>query len=327
MSLISYPPPDSVRSIAVIGTGSVGASWATLFLARGLEVWAYDAGKDAQKKAETFVTSAWPALVALGATANKAPPLANLRFTASAETAAEAAEVIQENISEDPELKCRMLARLDAVADRSKVILSSTGGIPPTRLQTSCSCPERVVVLHPFNPTHLMPLVEVVGGEKTSAEVVAWAMAFARYLGKEPIQLNTEASGHMTNRLQFALVREAISCLLDGIASASDIDKAIRYGLAPRWVLMGSLLTLHLAGGAGGMRGILDHTGPAIEEWWTPRSIPHLDEATKDRLVEAASEVAKGASIEQWIQWRDAHLVDVMKLQASSFARSKHSTT
>ena len=178
--------------------------------------------------------------------------------------------------------------------------------------------PERFVVVHPFNPSHLIPLVEVVGGRETAPEVVEWAIDFSRYVGKQPIRLNVEASGHMTNRLQFALVREAVHCYLEGIASAKDIDAAVKYGLGPRWMLMGSLLTLHLAGGPGGMKGILDHAGKAIEEWWTPLGQPKLTAEVKARLVAAGNEVSDGQPISDWVGWRDQQLVDVVRLQTAA---------
>jgi carnitine 3-dehydrogenase len=145
-----------------------------------------------------------------------------------------------------------------------------------------------------------------------------WAMNFVRFLGKEPVHVKLERSGHLTNRLQFALVKEAVACLMEGVASASDIDRAVRFGLAPRWMLMGSLLTLHMAGGNGGMKGILDHAGPAIESWWTPSVVPKLDESLIDMLEAISPEIASHQDVHDWIQWRDQQLVNVLKLQAQS---------
>ena len=180
MSQAAYGSPQNVRSVAILGTGSVGASWAALFLAQGIEVVAFDPGKDAERRARTFVTNAWPALRTLGMAPEDQPPLAKMRFVGSAEEAAQAADVVQENLPENPKLKAETLAAVDAVTDAPTIILSSTGGIPPSELQAACVRAERLVVLHPFNPAHLMPLVEVVGGEKTAPDVVDWAMAFAR---------------------------------------------------------------------------------------------------------------------------------------------------
>lgn len=316
----NYPHPNDLRTIAVLGTGSVGASWTSLFLARGYHVLAHDAAPDAEARARAFVANAWPALRSLGIAHDEQPPLDRLRFVASIAEAARAADLIQENVPEKPELKARVLGEADAAASADKLILSSTGGIPPTTLQALCRHPERVVVMHPFNPAHLMPLVEVVGGEHTANAAIEWTLGFARHLGKQPIRLNVELTGHMTNRLQFALVREAVACLLEGVASARDIDAALRYGLAPRWMLMGSLMTLHLAGGPGGMQGILDHAGKAIEQWWTPRSTPQLTPEVVAQLVAAAREVADGGSIEQWVRWRDAQLVEMINLQTQAQA-------
>ena len=250
-----YLPPQDIRSVAVIGTGSVGASWTALFLAHGLAVIAQNPSEGAERRIRAFVTGAWPALRKLGIARTETAPLDLIRFAGSAAEAARSADLIQENVPENPELKARVIRELDAAASAGKIILSSTGGIPPTQLQSSCAHPERLVVVHPFNPSHLIPLVEVIGGKQTSPRVIDWAMEFSRMLGKQPIHLKTEASGHMTNRLQFALVREAVACLLEGVASASEIDAAVRYGLGPRWTLMGSLLTLHLAGGQAACNG------------------------------------------------------------------------
>jgi len=314
----TYLRPQDIRSVAVIGAGSVGASWATLFLAHGIEVIAHDPAPNVVARVRAFIENAWPSLRSLGIASTESAPLDKLRFASSATEAAAQADLVQENVLEKLELKAQVLSEVDAAASPNKIIISSTGGIPPTALQASCRHPERFVVVHPFNPSHLMPLVEVVAGKRTAPEVVQWAMEFSRRVGKQPIQLNAEAPGHMTNRLQAALLREAVYCLVEGIASARDIDAALRYGLAPRWTLMGSLLTLHLAGGPGGMAGILDHAGAAMEEWWTPLGQPKLTPEVKAKVVAAADEVAHGWPISEWVRWRDENLVRVLKTQQQS---------
>lgn len=314
----SFLRPDEVKTIAVIGTGSVGASWIALFLARGYAIVAHDPAAGAQANVHTFVNDAWPALCTLGIATTPAPQLDRLRFVATAAQAAREADLIQENLPERPELKNRVLTEIDQAASPEKIIISSTGGIPPSSLQQCCTHPERLVVIHPFNPTHLIPLVEVVAGKKTSPEVAQWALDFSRYIGKQPIFLKTEAAGHMTNRLQFALVREAVHCLVEGIASADDIDAAVRYGLGSRWALMGSLMTLHLAGGKAGMAGILDHAGDAIETWWSELGKPTLTADVRTKLIQGAEQIAGGKSIDEWIQWRDSELTEILKLQQAA---------
>ncbi len=317
---IAFAEPEAIRSVAVIGAGAVGASWAALFLARNLDVWAFDPTPGAAIRTQKFILSAWPALVALSLTEAPSPPLQRLRFTQSAGEAAANADVVQENTPEEPSLKARIIAELDAAAAPHKILLSSTGGILPTDLQAACRHPRRFIVLHPFNPAHLIPLVEVVAGRDTAPEVVDWTLRFATLIGKHPICLNREAVGHMTNRLQFALIREAVHCLQSGIASATDIDAAVRYGLGPRWTLLGGLMTLNLAGGAGGMEAILKHAGAAIESWWAPAANVSLDAQTRALLVTAARELSQGRPIAEWTGWRDQNLVRMLQLLQQSAA-------
>lgn len=315
---VVYPAYEQITTVAVIGAGSVGASWAALFLTRGWAVRIFDPAPGSEARARQFIEQAWPALHELGRSELERPPMDLLEFFPSAAEAAQGADLVQENVFERADLKAAVLAEVDAVVPVQVPIVSSTGGIPPSELQQACSQPQRFAVMHPFNPSHLMPLVEVVGGKATDPALLDWVMGLARYLGKHPIRLHAEASGHMTNRLQFALMREAVQCLREGVASAADIDAAVRYGLAPRWAFMGGLLTLHLAGGAGGMSGILQHAGDAIEQWWTPRGVPQLDAATRAALVAAAEEVAAGAEVKDWVDWRDRRLVEIVRLQELS---------
>src|SRR5205807_2704682 len=148
------------------------------------------------------------------------------------------------------------------------VICSSSGGIPPSQLQADMPGRERIVVAHPFNPPHLMPLVEVIGGSDTAPEVIDWTMSYLQRVGKHPIRLHREMTAYLTNRLQFALLREAVNCLMEGVASPKSIDDAVKYGLAPRWAVVGGLMTLALAGGQGGMAQVMASFAPAIEQWW-----------------------------------------------------------
>lgn len=319
--MMTFKKPEDIRSVAVIGLGTVGASWAALMLAKGIVVKGFDPAEGASSRARSLIQGAWPSLIGLGVTDLEEPPFSHLTFADSAEAAVVSSDLVIENTPEIMDAKRDVFRRIDASAAPSVIILSSTGGITPSALQAFCEKPERLVVFHPFNPTHLVPLVEVVPGRETSRGVVDWAMEFAKFLGKKPVCLNAEIVGHMTNRLQFALVREAVRCIIEGIATPDDIDAAVRFGLAPRWMLMGGLQTLHLAGGYGGMRAILDHAGPAIENWWRPGKEIRLTDEVKSALVKAGEELSHNSDIIEWMAWRDQELVPLLMAQRAAMEK------
>jgi len=177
-------------------------------------------------------------------------------------------------------------AALEGALAPDAVLASSTSGLMPSELQAGRAGPERYVVGHPFNPPHLIPLVEVVGGRETDPAVVDWAARLYAALGKRPIRLRREVPGHVANRMQVALYREAIHLVLEDVASIADVDAAIAYGPGLRWALMGPHMAHHLAGGRGGLRHLLEHIGPGIERWWNDLGRPDLTPAVIDRLVE-----------------------------------------
>ena len=189
---------------------------------------------------------------------------------------------------------------------------SSTSGLMPSELQAERAHPERYVVGHPFNPPHLIPLVEVVGGRATDPAVVDWTAAFYAALGKRPIKIMREVPGHVANRMQVALYREAIHLVLEGVASIEDVDAAIAYGPGLRWALMGPHMAHHLAGGRGGLRHLLEHIGPGIERWWNDLGRPDLTPATIDRLVAAFGQ-AETRPIGQLEAERDTLLVALLE--------------
>ncbi len=321
---MTFAAPAEIRSVASVGLGTVGASWAALMLAKGIDVRGFDTDDDAETRARSLIESAWPSLRQLGATALASPPFEKLTMFGTVEEAVETADLVQDNTPEVLDTKQEVFERIDSAAAPSVIVLSSTGGIMPSKLQGFCRNPGRLVVFHPFNPAHIVPLVEVVPGKQTAPEVVEWAMDFARYLGKKPICLRAEIVGHMTNRLQFALVREAVRCIVENVASPKDVDAAVRYGLAPRWMLMGGLQTLHLAGGYGGMKAILDHAGPAIENWWNPGGEIRLTEEVKCALVKASADLSEDSEISEWMAWRDAELVPLLGAQAIADEKQPH---
>ncbi|MEM6626605.1 MAG: 3-hydroxyacyl-CoA dehydrogenase NAD-binding domain-containing protein [Pseudomonadota bacterium] len=310
-----------VETVAMIGLGSVGSGWAALLLARGVAVKGFDPGGGAADQSRMLIGQSWPSLIELGIASDPEPPFEKMTVCDTIVEAVTGADIIIENVPENLELKHNVMTQIDGAAANDALILSSAGGIAATELQSVCQHPERVIVMHPFNPSHLIPLVEIAPGQQTSQDTVDRTLALARFIGKEPIVVSGERPGHMVNRLQFALVREAIRCLADGVATPQDIDDAVRFGLAPRWVFQGGLQTLAMAGGPGGMKGILDHAGPAMQKWWATEEDYKLTDEIKAQLVDAAEQYAAGAEFSEWVAWRDRQLVNLLRLQSDADAQ------
>ncbi|HYH30570.1 MAG TPA: 3-hydroxyacyl-CoA dehydrogenase NAD-binding domain-containing protein [Pseudonocardia sp.] len=270
--------------VAVIGTGVIGASWAAHFLGRGLDVVASDPAPDAEARLREAVAAIGDA------------PAERLTFTADSGEAAAAADFVQENAPERAELKHALLATLDAAARPGVVLASSSSTLLPSDLARACARhPERVVVGHPFHPPHLVPLVEVVPGEATAEAAVEAAMAFYTAVGKKPVRLRRELPGHLANRLQAALWREAYSLVQSGAASVADVDTAIAHGPGLRWALLGPLATQHLSGGAGGLAHVLAHLGPPTEAIWRDLGEPEMTPELVADLVAGVEEELGGA--------------------------------
>jgi carnitine 3-dehydrogenase len=273
-----------IRRVAIVGAGTIGASWAALFLANGLEVIATDPRSGAEGDVRDFIARAWPALVDIGLARDASQ--SRLHFTAEMKTACEEADFVQENAPERLELKTALLAQIDCLAKPDVIIASSSSALSISRLQSRCRHPERVVLGHPFNPPHLMPLVELVGGDKTAPGALDRAFAFYRSLGRTPIRLAKEMYGHVANRLQGAVFREAVYLLQSGVASLADIDRAMTEGPGLRWALMGPFLTYHLAGGSGGMDSFMKQFAPMQETLWSDLGQPRLDTQLQRRVVD-----------------------------------------
>jgi carnitine 3-dehydrogenase len=300
----------SVRTIAIVGAGIVGASWAAYFLARGFAVRATDTRADGEAFVRDYIAKVWPTLERFGLA-----PGADKKRWSFHRTPAEAAtgsDFVQESVFERLELKQQVLAEIDAALAADRVIGSSTSGFTPSDLQARCAHPERVVVGHPFNPPHLVPLVEVVGGSRTDAAAVDWAVDFYNAVGKKAIRLNKEIRGHLANRLQAALWREALYCVDQGIASVADADAAIAYGPGVRWAFMGPSLTFHLAGGVGGMAYFLDHLKASIEADWEELGQPKFTDALKQKLIDGVVAEAGSRSFPELAVWRDRCLEDLL---------------
>jgi carnitine 3-dehydrogenase len=307
---------SNIRRVAVIGTGTIGASWSAYFLSRGLAVAASDPAPQAEEFLRRFVGAAWPALVRMGAPA--AMPEQRLSFHAEPEAAVAGADFVQENAPERAEVKREVLRCIDAVLPPSIVIASSSSGLLMTELQEECGHPERCVIGHPFNPPHLVPLVEVVAGERTSPAAVERAIASYRELGKRPIHIRREVKGHVANRLQAALWREAVHLVAEGVASVADIDTAISQGPGLRWALMGPYLTFHLAGGIGGIGHFLDQFAEPMEGWWQDLGAPNLAPEIREKIVTGIEAEAAARSIDELAQRRDRQLVEILALKAAA---------
>jgi carnitine 3-dehydrogenase len=301
------------RRVSVIGAGTIGASWAAYFLASGFEVGAYDPLPNGEAFARSFIDNAWPTLEKLNAVQ---PGADRKRFAFFKEPAAavKGAEFVQESGPEREDLKIELFATLDASLPPETVIATSSSGLLISRVSAKCRHPQRCVIGHPFNPPHLIPLVEVVGGAKTSPEAVTKAMNFYRDIGKHPIHIRKEVRGHVANRLQAALWREAVHLVADGVVSVADADAAIAYGPGLRWALMGPHLTFHMAGGEGGMAHFMSHIGPAIQGWMDDLGQTRLTPEVQKAIINGVTEEAAGRSMADLQRWRDRKLIEILKV-------------
>lgn len=276
--------------VAVVGTGVIGESWARLFLSRGHDVVATDPAAGAEERLRA----------ALG-------PASRLTFTDDPAAAVADADFVQESGPERLEVKHALLATLDAATRPDVVIASSSSMLRPTDLARGApEHPERVLVGHPFNPPHLVPLVEVVPGEGTSPGAVEAAMAFYRAVGRSPLRLRAEMPGHLANRLQAALWREAYSLVARGVATVADVDTAITEGPGLRWAALGPITGQHLSGGAGGLAHVLEHLGPGTEALWDDLGDVTVTPELADRLVAQVTQAVDGAGRADLLARRDA---------------------
>jgi 3-hydroxyacyl-CoA dehydrogenase len=304
------------RRVAVIGSGTIGASWAAIFLARGLDVAATDPSPHGEAFARKFIDNAWPTLEKLGWVVVGADRKRLSWHNGPAE-ALKGAEFVQESGPEREDVKIELFREMDAVAPPEVVISSSSSGLLISRVVAKCKHPGRCVIGHPFNPPHLIPLVEVVGGEKTSPQAIERAIAFYREIGKRPIRINKEVRGHVANRLQAALWREAVHLVAEGVVSVADADAAIAYGPGLRWALMGPHLTFHLAGGEGGMTNFMHHLVPAMETWIADLGDPKFTPDVRKKIIDGVADEAAGRTIGDLQKWRDRKLIDILKVSAS----------
>jgi 3-hydroxyacyl-CoA dehydrogenase len=311
-----------IRRIAVIGTGVIGASWSALFLARGLQVVATDIAPNAEAQLRKFVESAWPALKRLGLSAGASQ--ANLTFTPVLAQALKDVDLVQENGPERLEFKQDLYRQLDELLPPHVIIASSTSTLPMSSIQVGAVLhPERCVVGHPFNPPHLIPLVEIVGGTKTSEETIRRATEFYTSIGKRAVRLHKELQGHVANRLQFAVAREVYYLVAEGVLSAADADTALSWGPGLRWGVMGNMMLNHLGGGPGGIEHFFQQfTGP-MTAGWKDLGSPVLTPEVQKKLIDGVHAEVGSRSIEELEAQRDEMLLGLIELRTKGTAAAR----
>jgi carnitine 3-dehydrogenase len=297
---------EGVRRVAVVGSGTVGASWAALFLAHGLDVAATDPAPDAEKRLRRFVERAQRQLAELGCRGT-----GRLEYHAGLAEALAGVDLVQENAPEDEAVKVRLLAEIDGLVPPEAIVASSTSALLRSRIVADCRHKDRHIVAHPFNPPHLMPLVEIVGDD---GAVVARACRFYAALGRKPLVLRREVEGHLANRLASALFREAVSLIEQGVAGVGDVDAAVSQGPGLRWAIMGPCLLYHLGGGTGGIAHYLEHLGPSQARRWASLGNPTFGPEARARIAEGVLAEAAGRSVEELEEERDRALLGILRL-------------
>jgi 3-hydroxyacyl-CoA dehydrogenase len=303
-----------IRRIAMIGTGVIGASWSALFLAKGLDVVATDVAPGAEAALRHFVATAWPALQRLGLASSASQ--SRLSFTAALADAVKDVDLVQENGPERIDFKQKLYGQLDELLPPDVIIASSSSGLTMSEIQKgAASHPERCVIAHPFNPPHLIPLTEIVGGAKTSEATIERAAEFYTSIGQKTVRLNKEMPGHVANRLQAALSREVYYLVAEGVVSAADVDTALSWGPGLRWGVMGSMMLNHLGGGPGGIEHFFQQfTGP-MTAWWKTLGSPVLTPEVQKTLIDSVHAEAGSRTIEELEAERDEVLLGLIELR------------
>src|ERR1700678_4231351 len=311
MEKILMAKKTQIQNIAIVGTGVIGASWAALYLARGLDVVATDPAPNAEANLRKFIDAAWKDLEVIGLSPDASRD--HLQFTPDMKKALSNADLVQENGPEREDFKIKLFADMDAATPEDSIIASSSSGLTMSMMQSACKHPERCVTGHPFNPPHVIPLVEVVAGAKTSPESVEQVIAFYESIGKKPIHVRKEVVGHVANRLQAALYRETVYLIEQGVIDVADGDTAVCWGPGLRWGVMGPNLLFHLGGGQGGMQHFLGQfTGP-LAAWWKDLGTPtEINPQIKQTIIEGVAREADGRSVDQLAETRDSMLLELL---------------
>ena len=302
---------QEIKTIALVGGGVIGGGWATRCLANGLNVVVTDPRPESRDYVERMIDEAWPILEAADLIAK---PAGQLSFADNIEAAVAQADFVQENVPEREDLKIAIHQEISENVRADVVIASSSSGLLPSRLQSQCKHPERLLIGHPFAPVYLLPLVEVVGSEQTSSDAVSRAGAFYRSIGMRPLHVRREIEAYIADRLQESLYREALHLIDQGVATVSEIDAAVTGGPGLRWAFMGTFLAWHLGGGPGGMRHTIEQFGPALELPWSHMKAPELTDELKRRIVEGCEDESGDRVFSEMERRRDRCLVEIQKV-------------
>src|SRR5262244_2459453 len=312
-----------IRRIAIIGTGVIGASRTSLFLAKGLQVVATDVAPNAEAALRKFVETAWPALKRLGL--SRGASQSNLKFTAALAQAVSGADLVQENGPERIDFKQKLYGQLDELLPADVIIASSSSGLTMSEIQKGAkSHPERCVIAHPFNPPHLVPLVEIVGGAKTSKETIQPADEFYTSIGQKTVRLNKEMPGHVANRLQGALAREVYYLVSEGVVSAAGVDTALSWGPGLRWGIMGNMMLNHLGGGPGGIEHFFQQFAPAMTAWWKTLGSPVLTPEMQKKLIDSVHAEVGSRTIAELEEERDEILLGLIESRKKRETAAPH---
>jgi 3-hydroxyacyl-CoA dehydrogenase len=303
-----------IRRVSIIGTGVIGASWTSLFLAKGLDVVATDVAPGAEAALKHFVAAAWPALQRLGLASGASQ--SRLSFIPVLTDAVKDADLVQENGPEKIDFKKGLYRQLDEVLHPRVIIASSSSGLTMSEIQSACELhPERCVIGHPFNPPHLIPLVEIVGGAKTSKDTIERADEFYTSIGQRTVRVNKEMPGHVANRLQAALAREVYYLVAEGVVSAADVDTALSWGPGLRWGIMGNMMLNHLGGGPGGIEHFFKQFSGPMTAWWKTMGSPVLTPEVQKKLIDSVHAEAGSRSIDELAAERDEVLLGLIELR------------
>ncbi|WP_170577414.1 3-hydroxyacyl-CoA dehydrogenase NAD-binding domain-containing protein [Ruegeria arenilitoris] len=302
---------SQIERTAILGAGVIGASWAALFLASGRNVTVFDPDENAENTVRSYVENAWPALEDLGLTERATPDA--ITFVATAAEAVTEAQFVQENAPERLPIKHAIYAEIEAALAADAIVSSSTSGLTLEALQEGWRDPAPLILGHPFNPPHLIPLVELTANKATGSDILDRTEAFYNDIGKVTIRIKKGMPGHVANRLQAAVWREAVHMAVEGVASVKDIDKAMWAGPGLRWAAMGPTTLFHLGAGAGGLQAFCDHFKDTFNSWWDDLGDPRLDDDVIRKLVDEMTAHVHGQSTEELSAQRDELLTAMQK--------------